>query len=97
MAVNLARNYTEDQAHHLLNSSFAQFLADRKVVGLERERQRDAEAIDGYRANMRCHLGDFDEYWSLVSRRHIREEDRKDHERARAELVRAAVKLRPGE
>ena len=36
MAVNLARNYTEDQAHHLLNSSFAQFLADRKVVGLER-------------------------------------------------------------
>ncbi len=38
MAVNLARNYTEEQAHHLLNTSFAQFLADRKVVGLERER-----------------------------------------------------------
>ena len=41
MAVNLARNYTEEQAHHLLNSSFGQFLADRKVVGLERELQRD--------------------------------------------------------
>ena len=65
MAVNLARNYTEEQAHHLLNSSFGQFLADRKVVGLERELQRETEAIEGYRANMLCHLGDFDEYWSM--------------------------------
>jgi ATP-dependent RNA helicase HelY len=99
MAVNLARNYSEEQAHHLLNSSFAQFLADRKIVGLERERQRDAEAIEGYRANMRCHLGDFDEYWSLVTKaRRMRERDRQSHEKARTEAVRAAVgKLRPGE
>ncbi|HET9311604.1 MAG TPA: DEAD/DEAH box helicase [Actinomycetota bacterium] len=99
MAVNLARNYTEDQAHRLLNSSFGQFLADRKVVGLERERRRDAEAIEGYRANMRCHLGDFDEYWALVRKaRLLREQDRHGHEKARADAVRAAVgKLRPGE
>ena len=92
MAVNLARNYDEEQAHHLLNSSFAQFLADRKVVGLERERRRDAEAIDGYRVNMRCHLGDFDEYWSLLTRaRRLREDDRKGHEKARVDAVRRAV------
>jgi len=99
MAVNLARNYTEEQAHRLLNSSFGQFLADRKVVGLERERRRDAEAIEGYRANMRCHLGDFDEYWALVTKaRLLREQDRHGHEKARADAVRAAVgKLRPGE
>jgi len=99
MAVNLARNYTEQQAHHLLNSSFAQFLADRKVVGLERERQRDTEAIDGYRTNMRCDVGNFDEYWSLVSKaRRMREADRKGHERDRADSVRDAVgKLKPGE
>ncbi|MDQ3211020.1 MAG: DEAD/DEAH box helicase, partial [Actinomycetota bacterium] len=99
MAVNLARNYTEQQAHHLLNSSFAQFLADRKVVGLERERQRDTQAIDGYRTNMRCDVGDFDEYWSLVSKtRRMREADRKGHERDRADSVRDAVgKLKPGE
>jgi ATP-dependent RNA helicase HelY len=99
MAVNLARNYTEEQAHRLLNSSFGQFLADRKVVGLERERRRDAEAIEGYRANMRCHLGDFDEYWALVTKaRLLRERDRHGHEKARADAVRAAVgKLRPGE
>ncbi len=99
MAVNLARNYTEEQAHHLLNSSFAQFLADRKVVGLEREQQRETEAIDGYRANMRCHLGDFDEYWALLSKaRRMREDDRKGHEHARVDSIREAVgKLRPGE
>ncbi len=99
MAVNLARNYTEEQAHHLLNSSFAQFLADRKVVGLERERRRDTEAIDGYRENMRCHLGDFDEYWSLLRRaRQLRENDRKGHEKARHDAVRSAVAgLKPGE
>jgi ATP-dependent RNA helicase HelY len=99
MAVNLARNYSEEQAHHLLNSSFGQFLADRTVVSLERERARDAEAIEGYRANMRCHLGDFDEYWSLVTKaRRMRERDRKGHEQERADAVRVAVgKLRPGE
>ena len=41
MAVNLVRNYTREEAHHLLNSSFAQFLADRGVVTLERELERD--------------------------------------------------------
>ncbi len=99
MAVNLARNYTEEQAHRLLNSSFGQFLADRTVVGLERERARDEEAIEGYRANMRCHLGDFDEYWALLTRaRHMREEDRKGHEQARIDEVRRAVgALKPGE
>ena len=34
MAVNLVRNYDREQAHQLLNSSFAQFLADRGVVTL---------------------------------------------------------------
>ncbi len=89
MAVNLVRNYTAEQAHHLLNCSFAQFLADRGVVGLERERQRDREALDGYRENMRCHLGDFEEYWALLSRaRALREDDRQGHERARVDAVR---------
>ena len=47
MAVNLVRNYTPEQAHHMLNSSFAQFLADRGVVALERAKQRDRQALDG--------------------------------------------------
>ncbi len=99
MAVNLVRNYTPDQAHHLLNSSFAQFLADRGVVALERTRTRDREALEGYRTNIECHLGDFDEYWELLEgARRLRDEDRRGRDQARGDAVRDAVAgLRPGE
>lgn len=99
MAVNLVRNYTPEQAHLLLNSSFAQFLADRGVVALERQRERDRQALEGYRQNLVCHLGDFDEYWGLLSEaRRLRDEDRRGRERDRSDAVRAAVaSLRPGE
>jgi ATP-dependent RNA helicase HelY len=99
MAVNLVRNYTPEQAHQLLNLSFAQFLADRGVVALERERLQDAEALEGYRVNMVCDRGDFDEYWSLRSKaRQLREQDRRGREHHRTEAVRDAVAtLRPGD
>jgi ATP-dependent RNA helicase HelY len=99
MAVNLVRNYTREQAHHLLNSSFAQFLADRGVVALERQLERDRAYLAGYREQMRCHLGDFGEYWRLRERaEHVREEARKGRERARADAVRDALgSLRPGD
>ena len=99
MAVNLVLNYTPEQAHHLLNSSFAQFLADRGVVALERMRQGDREAIEGYRTNMACHLGDFDEYWGLLRKAaRLREDDRMGRDKARTEAVRSAVAgLRPGD
>jgi ATP-dependent RNA helicase HelY len=99
MAVNLVRNYTRDQAHHLLNSSFAQFLADRGVVQLERQMEHDRGFLDGYRQQMRCDLGDFEEYWGLRERaERLREEDRRGQERARADGLRDAIAaLRPGE
>jgi ATP-dependent RNA helicase HelY len=48
---------------------------------------------------MACHLGDFDEYWELVSgARRIRDEDQLGRERARTGAIREAVAgLRPGE
>jgi ATP-dependent RNA helicase HelY len=99
MAVNLVRNYTPEQSHQLLNSSFAQFLADRGVVALERARARDREALEGYRGNLACHLGDFEEYWSLLRRaKELRDRDARGRETSRAEAVRDAVSgLRPGE
>jgi ATP-dependent RNA helicase HelY len=99
MAVNLVRNYTPEQAHHLLNSSFAQFLADRGVVALERQLEHDRAYLDGYKAQMHCHLGDFAEYWELRERaRRIREEDRKGRERAKVDALREGLAaLRPGE
>ena len=99
MAVNLIRNYSREEAHHLLNSSFAQFLADRGVVVLERQLERDKAFLDGYREQMRCHLGDFEEYWRLREKaERIREESRKGRDRARTDAVREAlVSLRPGD
>jgi ATP-dependent RNA helicase HelY len=99
MAVNLVRNYTREQAHHLLNSSFAQFLADRGVVALERQLERDTSYLNGYREQMRCDLGDFAEYWALRERADaIREEARRGHDRMRSDAVKAALgSLRPGD
>lgn len=99
MAVNLVRNYPREQAPQLLNSSFAQFLTDRGVVALERARERDRGALEGYRTNLRCHLGDFEEYWALRRRaQQLREDDRRSREAARDEAVRDAVaSLRPGD
>jgi ATP-dependent RNA helicase HelY len=93
------RNYTREQAHHPLNSSFAQFLADRGVVALERQLERDTSYLSGYREQMRCHLGDFSEYWALRERAAaIREESRKGRERTRSESIKGVLaSLRPGD
>src|SRR5262249_17292488 len=62
-------------------------------------RAQDVEALEGYRSNMRCDLGDFDEYWGLLHEaRRLREEDRLGREAARADDVRSAVaSLRTGD
>jgi ATP-dependent RNA helicase HelY len=65
MAVNLVGSLGRSAARKLLESSFAQFQADRGVVGLVRQIKRNEEALDGYRDALRCHLGDFEEYAGL--------------------------------
>jgi ATP-dependent RNA helicase HelY len=99
MAVNLVRNYTLEEAHHLLNSSFAQFLADRSVVALERQLERDRAYLDGYRSSMACDRGDFAEYWGLRERaRRVLEEARRGHTRLLGEEAVGALKsLRAGD
>ena len=61
MAANLVGTYTNEQAHHLLNLSFAQYQADRDVVRLEarvRARPRAAgRGTTGGREPVRRHLG----------------------------------------
>jgi ATP-dependent RNA helicase HelY len=99
MAVNLVRNYSPEEAHHLLNSSFAQFLADRGVVSLERQLERDRAFLEGYHRSMACDRGDFLQYWELRERaKRIREDARRtaarDAERQTNEGLR---RLRPGD
>jgi ATP-dependent RNA helicase HelY len=65
MAVNLVGNVGTESARALLESSFAQFQADRSVVGLARQVQRNTETIEAYSTEVACHQGDFDEYFAL--------------------------------
>jgi ATP-dependent RNA helicase HelY len=65
MAVNLVGQVGRATARELLETSFAQFQADRAVVGLARQVQRNEEALAGYREAASCDRGDFMEYAAL--------------------------------
>jgi ATP-dependent RNA helicase HelY len=84
MAVNLVRQFGRDTAREILETSFAQFQADRAVVGFVRTVRRNEEALAGYEASMRCHLGDFSEYAAI--RDEIRELERDGARRRSASL-----------
>ncbi|WP_026430143.1 DEAD/DEAH box helicase [Schaalia georgiae] len=68
MVVNLLEHSTVEQARELLESSFAQFQADRAVVSLA-SRLRDARARAGaLRGDLACQYGDALEYCALRDR-----------------------------
>ncbi len=48
MAVNLVHQFGRERARELLESSFAQFQADKAVVGLARQLRKSEDALDGY-------------------------------------------------
>ncbi|MCM3926427.1 RNA helicase, partial [Frankia sp. AiPs1] len=73
MAVNLVGRLGADRARTVLESSFAQFQADRDVVGLARVVARNTETIDEMRAKLSCERGDAAEYDRI--RRDIRERE----------------------
>jgi len=62
MAVNLVDAFGRKRAREVLETSFAQFQADRSVVGLARGIKDRQEALTGYAKAMECHLGDFERY-----------------------------------
>jgi ATP-dependent RNA helicase HelY len=95
MAVNLVRTYDRHDAEHLVNSSFAQFQADRDVVQLERTRERSEAYLASYRERMQCHLGDFDEYRRLAEKLQ-RAEERSGGGRG-GRIADVLVRLRPGD
>jgi ATP-dependent RNA helicase HelY len=66
MTANLVRSYSREQAHHLLNLSFAQYQADRHVVRLEARLERREAQLAGYRAAATSPYGDIEEYRALL-------------------------------
>jgi len=99
MAVNLVAQVGRDRAREVLETSFAQFQADRGVVGLAKQAQAHAEALDGYAQAMSCTEGDFTEYMDL--RRAIKDREKELSRAAtgarRAEVVASLEKLRRGD
>lgn len=71
MAINLISRFGRQRARGSLESSFAQFQADRAVVGLTRQVHRNEAAIAEFDEVSQCHLGDFKRYAEL--RREIKE------------------------
>ena len=71
MSINLIAQFGRERARGSLESSFAQFQADRAVVGLSKQIRKNLGAIDELVGSAQCHLGDFTEYARL--RREIRE------------------------
>jgi ATP-dependent RNA helicase HelY len=71
MAINLISRFGRETARRSLESSFAQFQADRAVVGLTRQIRKNETLIQELMKDAQCHLGDFSEYARL--RRSIKE------------------------
>ncbi|MEY3858747.1 MAG: hypothetical protein RL568_177 [Actinomycetota bacterium] len=65
MAINLISRFGRETARRSLESSFAQFQADRAVVGLTRQIRKNEAAIEELMKDAQCHLGDFAEYARL--------------------------------
>jgi ATP-dependent RNA helicase HelY len=65
MAVNLIDAFGRERARTVLETSFAQFQADRSVVGLAKTIREREVSLSGYTHSMECHLGDFSTYAAL--------------------------------
>lgn len=99
MAVNLTAQFGRQRARTILESSFAQFQADRSVVGMARDVAARESSLDGYDKAMQCHLGDFGEYAALRRRLNglQKEQSKARNRQQRRELVRQLTSLEPGD
>ena len=97
MAVNLVSQVGRARAARLLESSFAQFQADRGVVGLARQATKLREQIAALAVN--CERGDIVSYDQI--RRELseleREESRQQSAARQAAAMASLEKLRPGD
>lgn len=62
MSANLIAQFGAERTRKILESSFAQFQADKSVVGVAQRVRKNERALEGYADAMQCHLGDFTEY-----------------------------------
>jgi ATP-dependent RNA helicase HelY len=99
MAVNLVGSFGREPARVLLESSFAQFQADKSVVGIARQIAKNLEALEGYREAMTCDLGDVEEYAALRAAVKRREAElaKSGAAQRRAAAAQSLERLKPGD
>jgi len=99
MAVNLVHQFGRERSRELLEQSFAQFQADKGVVGLARQLRKSDDALAGYAEAAACDRGDFMEYAAM--RRQVGELEKaaaRERRADRREEVAASLRrLRPGD
>ncbi|MFL6002770.1 MAG: DEAD/DEAH box helicase [Nocardioides sp.] len=99
MAVNLVHQFGRETTRELLEQSFAQFQADKAVVGLARQLRKSDEALAGYAEAATCKRGDFMEYARIRDRISQVEKRAAKARRAdrRADALDSLARLRPGD
>jgi ATP-dependent RNA helicase HelY len=99
MAVNLVHQFGRETTRELLEQSFAQFQADKAVVGLARQLRKSDEALAGYAESASCDRGDFMEYARIRNRISEVEKRAAKARRAdrRADALDSLTRLRPGD
>lgn len=91
MAVNLLGRFTLEEARETLDMSFAQFQADRSVVGMARRLKELEDTAESYSSALTCDAGDFHEYAQILDKISGREKElsqrRATHDRERTRAV----------
>ncbi|MBC7276643.1 DEAD/DEAH box helicase [Nocardioides sp.] len=99
MAVNLVHQFGRARSRELLEQSFAQFQADKAVVGLARQVRKAEDALAGYQEAATCTQGDFMEYAAI--RRKISDVEKSSQRERRSdrrdEIIESLSKLKVGD
>lgn len=99
MSANLLAQFGSERTKKILESSFAQYQADKSVVGVAQRVRKNERALAGFEESMTCHLGDFTEYARL--RRELSDLEKKaDKGRNRirqSQAVASVLDLLPGD
>ncbi len=93
MAANLVRRYQPEEAHRLLNLSFAQYRSNREVVAIERRLEKARTELAGARRAAHCDAGDIAEYRALCAQLVVAS----NHASGPTRVQRAIESLKPGD
>jgi ATP-dependent RNA helicase HelY len=94
MSINLISQFGSDKARTSLESSLAQFQADKAVVGLAKQIRKNESARDSFFIEAKCDKGDFIEYSQLRGQIKKLESDSKRSKRKRVEIDEEIASIR---